>query len=152
MTIDQIEQWVIFHAAPGTSYVNHFFPREFIIWFKSIQAKQVDLETSSLRRSVAARARSTGKSREKRGLPKSRQAFEVSATLTSGLVNLVFSRQTGFPNACIGLLINLSVRRSNHGDQYSISKFRVCRQNLVVWPCKWNVSSGTFTRHYLSSF
>ena len=103
-------------------------------------------------RSVAARARSTGKSREKRGLPKSRQAFEVSATLTSGLVNLVFSRQTGFPSTCIGLLINPSIRRSNHGDKYSISKFRVCRQNLVVWPCNWNVSSGTFTWHYLSSF
>ena len=44
----RIGQWVIFHAAPDTAYVNHFFPREFIIWFKSIQAKQVDLETSSL--------------------------------------------------------------------------------------------------------
>ena len=26
---------VIFHAAPDTVYVNHFFPSEFIIWFKS---------------------------------------------------------------------------------------------------------------------
>ena len=41
-------QSVIFHAAPNTAYVNHFFPREFIIRFKSIQVKQVDLETSSL--------------------------------------------------------------------------------------------------------
>ena len=29
-----------------------FFPREFLIWFKSIQAKQVDHETSSLARSL----------------------------------------------------------------------------------------------------
>ena len=28
---------VIFHAPPDTAYVNHFFPSEFIIWFKSIQ-------------------------------------------------------------------------------------------------------------------
>ena len=47
-----IGQWVIFHAAPDISYVNLFFPREFIIWFKSIQAKQVDHETSSLARSL----------------------------------------------------------------------------------------------------
>ena len=39
---------VIFHAASDTAYVNHFFPSEFIIWFKSIQAKPVDLQTSSL--------------------------------------------------------------------------------------------------------
>ena len=32
-----IGQWVICHAAPDTAYVNHFFPREIIIWFKSIQ-------------------------------------------------------------------------------------------------------------------
>ena len=44
-----IGQWVICHAAPDTAYVNHFFPREIIIWFKSIQ---VDLETSSLARSL----------------------------------------------------------------------------------------------------
>ena len=43
---------VIFHAAPDTAYVNHFFPSEFIIWFKSIQAKPVDLQTSSLARSL----------------------------------------------------------------------------------------------------
>ena len=43
-----IGQWAIFHTTPDTAYVNHFFPRESIIWFKSIQAKQVDLETSSL--------------------------------------------------------------------------------------------------------
>ena len=47
-----IGQWVIFHAAPDTAYVNHVFPREFIIWFKSIHAKQVDLETWSLARSL----------------------------------------------------------------------------------------------------
>ena len=28
-------------AAPDTAHVNHFFPHEFIIWFKSIQVKQV---------------------------------------------------------------------------------------------------------------
>ena len=33
---------------------------------------------------------------EKRTLPESRQAFEVTATRISELVNLVFSRQTGF--------------------------------------------------------
>ena len=33
---------------------------------------------------------------EKRRLPESRQAFEVAAAQISGLVNLVFSRQTGF--------------------------------------------------------
>ena len=47
-----IGQWLTFHAAPDTAYVNHFFPREFIIWFISIQAKQVDLKTSSLARSL----------------------------------------------------------------------------------------------------
>ena len=31
-----IGQWVIFHAAPDTAYVNQFFPSEFIIWFKFI--------------------------------------------------------------------------------------------------------------------
>ena len=41
-----IGRWVTFHAAPDTVYVNHFFPRvNFIIWFKSIQAQQVDLKT-----------------------------------------------------------------------------------------------------------
>ena len=48
-----IGQWEIFHAAPDSLYVNHFFfPREFLIWFTSIQAKQVDHETSSLARSL----------------------------------------------------------------------------------------------------
>ena len=46
-----IGKWAIFHAAPDTAYVNHFFPRKFIVWFKSIQAKQADLETSALARS-----------------------------------------------------------------------------------------------------
>ena len=32
-------EWVIFDATPETAYVNHFFPLEFLIWFKSIQAK-----------------------------------------------------------------------------------------------------------------
>ena len=39
-----IGQWVIFHAEPDIAYVNHFFPREFII--------QVGLGTSSLGRSL----------------------------------------------------------------------------------------------------
>ena len=34
-----IGEWVIFDATPETAYVNHFFPLEFLIWFKSIQAK-----------------------------------------------------------------------------------------------------------------
>ena len=37
----RILQWVIIHSTPDTAYVNHFFSHEFIIWFKSIQAKQV---------------------------------------------------------------------------------------------------------------
>ena len=32
---------------------------------------------------------------DKEGLPESRQAFKVAAAQTSGLVNLVFSRQSG---------------------------------------------------------
>ena len=40
-----IGEWGIFDASPDTAYVNLFYPREFIIWFKSIQAKQVDLAT-----------------------------------------------------------------------------------------------------------
>ena len=32
-------EWVIFDATPETAYANHFFPLEFLIWFKSIQAK-----------------------------------------------------------------------------------------------------------------
>ena len=83
-------------------------------------------ETSGPRDSVAARERSTcSKSREKRALPKSPQAFEVAEDRTSRLVNFVFSCQTGFPSACIGLLINPSIRRGNNGDKCSISKFRV---------------------------
>ena len=38
----------------------------------------------------------TSESKEKKALPESRQAFEVAAAQTSGLVNLVSSRQTGF--------------------------------------------------------
>ena len=38
----------------------------------------------------------SSKSREKEALSASRQAFEVTAAQTSGLVNLVSSRQTGF--------------------------------------------------------
>ena len=41
-----IGEWDIFHSAPDTAHVNHFFPRECKNWFKSIQAKQVDLVTS----------------------------------------------------------------------------------------------------------
>ena len=33
---------------------------------------------------------------EKEALPESRQLFEAAAARTSGLVNLVYSRQTGF--------------------------------------------------------
>ena len=43
---------------------------------------------------------------EKEVMHESRQAFEVALTQTSGLVNLVFSRQTGFFCASIRLLIN----------------------------------------------
>ena len=42
-----IGQWVIFHATLDTAICQSFFsPHEFIIWFKSIKVKQVDLETS----------------------------------------------------------------------------------------------------------
>ena len=44
-----IGEWGIFDASPDTAYVNLFYPREFIIWFKSIQAKQVDLVTVTAR-------------------------------------------------------------------------------------------------------
>ena len=47
-----IGQSVIFHAAPDTALSIFFFSREFIIWFKSMQTKQVDLQTSSLARSL----------------------------------------------------------------------------------------------------
>ena len=44
-----IAQWMIFHAASATAYVNHSPPPcAFIIWFKSIQVKQVNLKTLSL--------------------------------------------------------------------------------------------------------
>ena len=46
-------EWMIFHTTPDTAYVNHFFlPREFVILFKSTQAKQVDHETPLLTRSL----------------------------------------------------------------------------------------------------
>ena len=38
---------------------------------------------------------------EKEVLPESRSTFEVAAARTSGLVNLVLSRQTGFSSARI---------------------------------------------------
>ena len=38
-----IGQWVIFHAAPDTAYVNQFFPSEFIIWFNFIVVSRGDL-------------------------------------------------------------------------------------------------------------
>ena len=38
--------------------------------------------------------------------PESRQAYEIAESRTSGLVNLVFSRQTGFPSASIRLLMS----------------------------------------------
>ena len=44
-----IGEWGIFDASPDTAYVNLFYPGEFIIWFKSIQAKQVDLATVTAR-------------------------------------------------------------------------------------------------------
>ena len=90
-----IGQWVIFHAAPGTLYVNHFFPREFIIWLKSIQAKQVDLETSSLARSLGERGRLA--ILEKSGVYlshvkplKSPQPSLLDWSILSSLVKLVF--------------------------------------------------------------
>ena len=49
-------QWVKFHPAPNTPYANFFSRHEVIIWLKSIQAKQVDLHTSSPARSVAVRS------------------------------------------------------------------------------------------------
>ena len=42
---------------------------------------------------------------EQEALPESRQLFEAAAARTSGLVNLVFSRQTGFYSASIRLVI-----------------------------------------------
>ena len=42
----------------------------------------------------------------KEALPELGQAFEVAEGRTSGLANLVFSRQTGFPSASIRLLVN----------------------------------------------
>ena len=39
-------------------------------------------------------------------LSESHQAFEVATARTSGLVNLVFSREKDFSNASIRLLIN----------------------------------------------
>ena len=44
-----------------------------------------------------------------RTLPESRQLFEAAAARACGLVNLVFSRQTGFSSASIRLVINLMV-------------------------------------------
>jgi len=41
----------------------------------------------------------------KEALPELGQSFEVAEGQTSGLANLVFSRQTGFPSASIRLLI-----------------------------------------------
>ena len=46
---------------------------------------------------------------EKGALPELRQLFEAAAVGTSGLVNLVFSRQTGFSSASIRLVIKLMV-------------------------------------------
>ena len=37
-------------------------------------------------------------------LPESRQLFDAAAARTSGLVNLVFSRQTGFSSASVRLV------------------------------------------------
>ena len=42
---------------------------------------------------------------DQEGVPELGQAFEVAEGQTSGLANLVFSRQTGFPSARIRLLI-----------------------------------------------
>ena len=42
---------------------------------------------------------------EKEALPESRQTFEVAAARTSGLVNLVFSRQTGFFGASFPFIV-----------------------------------------------
>ena len=52
---------------------------------------------------------------EKGGFPQSRPAIEVTAARTSGIDDLVFSRQTGFSSANIRLLI--SRKAQNNGQQ-----------------------------------
>ena len=52
MTIDQYDSEWYFTLLPTHHMSIIFFPREFLIRFKSIQAKQVDHETSSLARSL----------------------------------------------------------------------------------------------------
>ena len=39
MTFGWVESEFIFDTTPETAYVNHFFPLEFLVWFKSIHAK-----------------------------------------------------------------------------------------------------------------
>ena len=46
-----------------------------------------------------------GEKSEKEALPELLQPFEAAAARTSGLVNLVFSRQTDFSSASIRLVI-----------------------------------------------
>ena len=54
----------------------------------------------------------------------SRQAYEIAEGRTSGLVNLVFSRQTGFPSANIRLLMRrgsyLSPLYQAHSDKEGV--------------------------------
>ena len=53
---------------------------------------------------------------EQEALPKLRQSFEVAAARTSGLVNLVFSRQTGFLCATIRLYVHNRARCTKRMD------------------------------------
>ena len=74
-----------------------------------------------------------------------RQSFEVAAARTSGLVNLVFSRQTGFLCATIRLYVHNRARCTKRMDirpgfeavseqhasiEPSVSKLLVCQLNV----------------------
>ena len=69
---------------------------------------------------------------EKDALPESRQTFEVAAAQTSGLVNLVFSRQTGFFGASFLFIVKalvitepavVSARLLGLGSKFCASNF-----------------------------
>ena len=63
---------------------------------------------------------------EKEALPESRQLFEAAAARASGLVNLVFSRQTGFSSASVNL----------------VTKSMVIIKPAVPWKTKMAARSG----------
>ena len=63
---------------------------------------------------------------EKEALPELRQLFEAAAARTSGLVNLVFSRQTGFSSASVSL----------------VTKPMVIIEPAVPWKTKMAARSG----------